>query len=282
MSNDNYYYGKDGGKYKDIFEKNAADTRYDQHQKLIQAQNESNNIERQRLKLLQQEQEERNNEHRRKAQKDEFERKVLIAQLESQLEEYYKQHCIEVGVDYNIISLFRKIFAPKIEENEENEILEKIKINQDLLNIIELKEETSKLRKEIFLKYTINIFRYIKEVKIYNQMVKELSNKNIKLNELMQEYEDYINFEGLQSREFYNKEIKQAKEELNKLLIPVENAKTLKLEFNEFRKKHYNEDMEILFKKIDLEIEPIKEKQIIKKGKKEDYMNFIKTKILEN
>lgn len=282
MSNDNYYYGKDGGKYKDIFEKNAADTRYDQHQKLIQAQNESNNIERQRLKLLQQEQEERNHEHRRKAQKDEFERKVLIAQLESQLEEHYKQHCIEAGVDYNIISLFRKIFAPKIEENEENEILEKIKINQDLLNIIELKEETSKLRKEIFLKYTINIFRYIKEVKIYNQMVKELSNKNIKLNELMQEYEDYINFEGLQSKDFYNKEINQAKEELNKLLIPLENAKTLKLEFNEFRKKHYNEDMEILFKKIDLEVESIKEKEIIKKGTKEDYMNFIKTKVLEN
>ena len=36
MSENRPFYGKDGGKYRDYYEKEAADNRYDQQQKIIE------------------------------------------------------------------------------------------------------------------------------------------------------------------------------------------------------------------------------------------------------
>lgn len=44
MSNSRPYIGKDGNRYSDIYERDAANTRYDQRQKLIEEQQEANRL----------------------------------------------------------------------------------------------------------------------------------------------------------------------------------------------------------------------------------------------
>ena len=50
-------------------------------------------------------------------------------------------------------------------------------------------------------------------------------------------------------------------------------------QFNEFRKTHFNEEIEILFKQLELNLESIKD--IKEKGTKQDYIDYINRKILE-
>ena len=44
MSKSRQYIGKDGNRYSDIYERDAANTRYDQQQKLIKEQQEANRL----------------------------------------------------------------------------------------------------------------------------------------------------------------------------------------------------------------------------------------------
>lgn len=50
-------------------------------------------------------------------------------------------------------------------------------------------------------------------------------------------------------------------------------------DFNEFRETHYNKDVELLFKRLGYELDKVECKQ---EGKAEDYVEYFKTKILEN
>ena len=46
--------------------------------------------------------------------------------------------------------------------------------------------------------------------------------------------------------------------------------------FNEFRKTHYNDEMEKLLRKLEIEgLETIREKDATKKGTKKDYIRYI-------
>ena len=44
MSENRPFYGKDGGKYRDYYEKEAADNRYDQQQKIIEETRRQNDL----------------------------------------------------------------------------------------------------------------------------------------------------------------------------------------------------------------------------------------------
>ena len=44
MSENRPFYGKDGGKYRDYCEKEAADNRYDQQQKIIEETRRQNDL----------------------------------------------------------------------------------------------------------------------------------------------------------------------------------------------------------------------------------------------
>ena len=44
MSENRPFYGKDGGRYRDYYEKEAADNRYDQQQKIIEETRRQNDL----------------------------------------------------------------------------------------------------------------------------------------------------------------------------------------------------------------------------------------------
>ena len=56
----------------------------------------------------------------------------------------------------------------------------------------------------------------------------------------------------------------------------TEEAEVKKQKFNEFRKTHYNDEMEKLFRKLEIEgLDTIREKNVTKKGTKEDYIRYM-------
>ena len=54
----------------------------------------------------------------------------------------------------------------------------------------------------------------------------------------------------------------------------------MKQDFEEFRKNHYNKDIELLFKRLNVELPKLEVSQ--DKGTIEEYKEYFKTKILEN
>src|SRR5699024_4860930 len=108
------------------------------------------------------------------------------------------------------------------------------------------------------------------EYRAVKEEYKEVEEKYIQM--LIKEH---LKDEDLLTMEKYNKYKEQeeayVKEEEEKY---SQNEK----EFNEFRKTHFNEEIEILFKQLELNLEPIKD--IKEKGTKQDYIEYINRKIL--
>ena len=158
MSENRPFYGKDGGKYRDYYEKEAADNRYDQQQKIIEETRRQNDLlEKQQRKSQQQvlqqqmEQEMANKlaqqkmaEERANAEKiaqatvqAERERALYQATLQQQQHDYEEEQrkirlCDDLGVDYEEIKLFENYLS-----EGDNALIEKI---DSLKNDIERKE----------------------------------------------------------------------------------------------------------------------------------------------
>ena len=81
--------------------------------------------------------------------------------------------------------------------------------------------------------------------------------------------------EELEKNANYQEFLKKYNEAKNNL---ISNRKV----FYDFRIEHYNRDVEMLFKKVGLEIEKIDKENIIKEGTVEDYQMFIENIISEN
>ena len=68
--------------------------------------------------------------------------------------------------------------------------------------------------------------------------------------------------------------------ELQNYLDNFSKEKSMKQDFEEFRKNHYNKDIELLFKRLNVELPKLEVSQ--DKGTIEEYKEYFKTKILEN
>lgn len=167
------YWGKDGNHYSDYFERNAADTRYEQQERLIKEQQEANKLAEQNSKIAEQNnrimqemheqrlREERENAERiaeatRQAEIDRYENEKLLEQqrLDNQKEMRFYNICDEAGIDYNDIRKFN-VWLNNYTLKQNNEQLRKIEKVQRKIYSGELKivtDENKKLSEKIELK----------------------------------------------------------------------------------------------------------------------------------
>ena len=120
--------------------------------------------------------------------------------------------------------------------------------------------------------YFINKVSQANELRRVNSQLKKQSDK---LEEEIQEYEQ-------------QKQIEHLPENIEELILAneqrlidlgnksTEEADVKKQKFNEFRKTHYNDEMEKLLRKLEIEgLDTIREKDATKKGTKKDYIRYM-------
>ena len=305
MSENRPFYGKDGGKYRDYYEKEAADNRYDQQQKIIEETRRQNDLlekqqrESQQQLLQQQMEQERANQLEQekielmKEQESRAKAQQNIAELNKQINSVFQQAqenmvqqialCKEIGINYKNLSDFIDLISdnPKI----------KIENIHDIKEIERKLKETAKPEPPKYPERELNVDRQLQAIKKLeaenNKLSKgffsRLANKekiksNIESIECIKEQielnkADYINHIRPRLIEEYNKKL----EEYNK--ITSKKSELIK-DFTEFRKSHYNKKVELLFKRLELPIEKIEITE--DRGTIEDFNNYFETKILEN
>lgn len=120
--------------------------------------------------------------------------------------------------------------------------------------------------------YFISKVSQANELRRVNSQLKKQSNK---LEEEIQEYEQ-------------QKQIEHLPENIEELILAneqrlidlgnksAEEAEVKKQKFNEFRKTHYNDEMEKLLRKLEIKgLDTIREKDATKKGTKKDYIRYM-------
>ena len=120
--------------------------------------------------------------------------------------------------------------------------------------------------------YFISKVSQANELRKVNSQLKKQSDK---LEEEIQEYEQ-------------QKQIEHLPENIEELILAneqrlidlgnksAEEAEVKKQKFNEFRKTHYNDEMEKLLRKLEIEgLDTIREKDVTKKGTKKDYIRYM-------
>ena len=134
--------------------------------------------------------------------------------------------------------------------------------------------------------YQINGHGYDEEetkiiIDTFNKIIKELEEQNIKLKNKF-----FKTSSTKKKIEKNNQEIENKKKLIDDVLKwnkeeEEENNRIDKIntDFNKFRETHYNKDVELLFKSLGYELDKVECKQ---EGKAEDYVEYFKTKILEN
>ena len=207
------------------------------------------------------------------------------------LEHYYKI-CEKEDIDYDDI----KLFFNKLQQSDPNidDQLQELYIKLNNLN----NEEKSQIRVYEYKKknYTDTYNRVLikrnevdKELdnisfitKLFNKnKVLELKNKLNKLNERLNELNKLID-KDIDLKSIYNKN-KSEKDRINKEIdsLVEQNKQYIYnkcMDFLNFRKNHYNKEIELLFKKLN--IAPLDTKEIIKTGSKEDYIKYIRDHII--
>lgn len=202
-----------------------------------------------------------------------------------QLEHYYKI-CDDIGIDYEDI----KLFLNNLEKS--NSVID-LKLNELYVQLDILKNKKYNKKHDKYNEYvnsynriliklqntkqeldTLSIFtKLFNKSKLFKLEQKKNGLQN-KLNELKDIIENYQPEEDNTSIEIekINKQINELLNSNKQYILDKYNN------FINFRKNHYNKDMEILFKKLN--ITPLNKEDINKIGTKEDYINYIKNNIL--
>lgn len=207
-----------------------------------------------------------------------------------QEEESKKKLCENLGISYTDLKEFLLLFNIDKEEIKRQIIAKSIKdgqavikgLEEDLKNlkpntkklvdkIKQLENENNKLSKSI-------ISKVLNKSKIEdNKMVIDAIKTQIK--KVEHEFEsskDDIELEIKNKIENCTANIKELQDYLDK----PNNERTVKQDFEEFRRSHYNKDIELLFKRLNIELPKLEVSQDT--GTVEDYKEYFKTKILEN
>lgn len=289
MPDNRNFLGKDGNWYSDIWERNAADTRYEQNEKQISELQKANELEKERQIQNERQHQELLKERKRK---EKFEQELQLALVKGRLktlqEEDKENQCKELGISYRDLKDFINILERQTPELKKLlEKREKLEVNFRKLKENEPKEELS------FEKQKQKICSLENEIKMYNTggFFQKLSNKQ-KIKEcedIIQKIQNQIELgkkeyeqQKTKLKEEYKQRVEESKQlldNINKQVEKEKNKPTLKTDFNKFRETHYNTDIELLFKRLEVNLDKVENKQ---EGKIEDYIKYFKTKILEN
>ena len=199
------------------------------------------------------------------------------------LEHFYKI-CENEGIDYDDIELFFQ----KLQEPDPIIISKINMLNKELENL------NTKYYHKQYTKYNEYVNSYNKVLIKLREIEDELNNVSIfsklfnknkivklekkklslqnKVDELRNIIDNYKEEEPNKDSSYINKTIKELSEQNNQYIY------NKCIDFLNFRKNHYNKEIELLFKKLN--IAPLDTKEIIKTGSKEDYIKYIRDHII--
>lgn len=247
---------------------------------LLDAQEKANQIEQEKLNLMKEQAYENSLN-----QKEE-----LQDQVKQDQEDYRRRLCEDLGISYIDFKEFLSIYNIDKEEIKRQIILESIKEGQKVIdelkeNLENLEPNTKKLKRKVERIKSENtklsksiISRSLNKAKIKDneEIIAAIEAQIEKVEDEFKNSKDNIKAEIEDKIKKYTTNINELQDYLNK----PNNMKTVKQDFEEFRKNHYNKDIELLFKRLDIELPKLEVSQ--DKGTIEEYKEYFKTKILEN
>lgn len=206
------------------------------------------------------------------------------------LEHYYKI-CEAKGIDYDDI----KLFLQKLQESNPNILNEINTLNKKLEDLNKTKIKTYHNKYNEYVNSYNKVLIKLKETeeelsnisiftKLFNKKnIHTLQKKKVSLQNKVNELGDILDNYNDENSESESNNIKYEIQEINEKIknLTKQNNEYIYhkcMNFLEFRKYHYNRDMEILFKKIN--ITPLDNKEIIKTGSKDDYIKYIRDHII--
>ena len=247
---------------------------------LLDAQEKANQIEQEKLNLMKEQAYENSLN-----QKEE-----LQDQVKQDQEDYRRRLCEDLGISYIDFKEFLSIYNIDKEEIKRQIILESIKEGQKVIdelkeNLENLEPNTKKLKRKVERIKSENtklsksiISRSLNKAKIKDneETITAIEAQIKKVKDEFKNSKDNIKAEIEDKIKNYTTNINELQDYLNK----PNDMKTVKQDFEEFRKNHYNKDIELLFKRLNIELPKLEVSQ--DKGTIEEYKEYFKTKILEN
>ena len=247
---------------------------------LLDAQEKANQIEQEKLNLMKEQAYENS-----LSQKEE-----LQDQVKQDQEDYRRRLCEDLGISYIDFKEFLSIYNIDKEEIKRQIILESIKEGQKVIdelkeNLENLEPNTKKLKRKVERIKSENtklsksiISRSLNKAKIKDneETITAIEAQIKKVEDEFKNSKDNIKAEIEDKIKNYTTNINELQDYLNK----PNDMKTVKQDFEEFRKNHYNKDIELLFKRLDIELPKLEVSQ--DRGTIEEYNEYFKTKILEN
>lgn len=252
---------------------------------LLKAQEDANNLERQKINLLQQEQEERRQEEQARRARDNA---ILKAQAELAQARLNEIKCEEMGLDYNLLNRFyNRLVGDKLAtESQITELKEQLKEAKKQLKGIKLDLEITtrieEIKKQIEYEKKHHLFRYlfVTASRLQSEITKASMEWGKEDSKVIMSDIDLYNELKNDSPELYKKWEKivedletqiKSKENLN-----YSSCEKLIKEFNEFRLSHYNIEFESYFLEVfktDLGLDTSK---VTKNGTIKDYEEYMK------
>lgn len=106
-----------------------------------------------------------------------------------------------------------------------------------------------------------------------------LAHEIVKIKNIKMKYK----IRNFQTQEYYNSQISELQEKLNSQIEQANsNSRKIQEEFDEFRRNHYNKELELLFKDLEIGFNKIAPSEAKGEGTITEYDEYIKNKILEN
>ena len=246
-------------------------------------------------------------------QQQEAERQRRIVENNAEIERLtnmLREHCRAIGIDYDyMLNFYENCYKEKDATEDIINIDNEINKYQDFNEAIKLKEVMKPLKRKqliqsllitpalcfilvvpimlfAFQKYILasivmilSIIFFAKPMKSYFQVSKKINTMIMKNNEVRLKYRT-SKYGTISENEGQIKILNEKKSlllaELNK------DVKKYQKEFDEFRKNHYNKELELLFKDLQINFNRIEKKDIKANGTIEDYKEYFEDKILEN
>lgn len=242
---------------------------------LLEAQEKANQIEQEKLNLM---------------KEQAYENSLSQEEELQDQEDYRRRLCEDLGISYIDFKEFLSIYNIDKEEIKRQIILESIKEGQKVIdqlkeNLENLEPNTKKLKRKVERIKSENtklsksiISRSFNRAKIKDneETIAAIEAQIKKVEDEFKNSKDNIKAEIEDKIKKYTININELQDYLNK----PNDMKTLKQDFEEFRKNHYNKDIELLFKRLGIELPKLEVSQ--DRGTIEEYKEYFKTKILEN
>lgn len=300
--------GKDGAFYNTVDEKMQADARWEQQESIKKQLQEQNRIAQQQLQMQQQALEQE------MQFREEQERRRRIAEENAEMDKALNQarvYCQSKGVDFDyMLNFYARCYSEKEKTPEIIQIEEEIKKLNDLQEAIDIKNELKDYEKaeKVFLFIILPLLLIIPSFALVSFFQGDLwlgvleviiilflifinkkilpdaeerekfNNKRFRRNDIIRKY----HIRRFQTKEYYSNKITELKDKLNHQIEQTNIiSRKYQKEFDDFRKNHYNKEIELLFKDLQINFNKIEKEEIKAEGTIADYKEFFEDKILE-